>query len=69
MSASRKKARRRCQGKQPSGQPPNSGYRKAGKRLHHLSPDCLELLTKAKEMIEIDVRSDPHYHIADSKLG
>ena len=46
-------------------------YRKAGKRLHlrHLSPDCLELLTKAKDMIEIDVREDPHYHIADNKLG
>jgi len=46
-------------------------YRKTGKRLHlrHLSPDCLELLTKAKDMIEIDVREDPHYHIADNKLG
>lgn len=46
-------------------------YRKAGKRLHlrHLSPDCLDLLTKAKDMVEIDVRADPHYHIADNKLG
>ena len=46
-------------------------YRKADKRLHlrHLSRDCLELLTKAKEMVEIDVREDPHYHIADNKLG
>lgn len=46
-------------------------YRKAGKRLHlrHLSPDCLEVLTKAKDMVEIDVREDPHYHIADNKLG
>jgi SulP family sulfate permease len=46
-------------------------YRKAGKRLHlrHISPDCLELLTKAKDMVEIDVRKDPHYHIADNKLG
>jgi hypothetical protein len=25
-----------------------------------------ELLTKAKDMVEIDVRSDPHYHIADN---
>ena len=42
-----------------------------GKRLHlrHLSPDCLDLLTKAKDMVEIDVREDPHYHIADNKLG
>jgi SulP family sulfate permease len=37
--------------------------------LRHLSPDCLELLTQAKSMVEIDVRSDPHYHIADNKLG
>lgn len=46
-------------------------YRKAGKRLHlrHLSPDCLEVLNKAKDMVEIDVREDPHYHIADNKLG
>jgi SulP family sulfate permease len=46
-------------------------YRKAGKRLHlrHLAPDCLELLTKAKDMVEIDVREDPHYHIADNQLG
>ncbi len=46
-------------------------YRKAGKRLHlrNLSPDCLELLTNAKEMVELDVAADPHYHIADDKLG
>ncbi len=46
-------------------------YRKAGKHLHlrHLSPECLELLTKAKDKVEIDVRTDPLYHIADDKLG
>ena len=46
-------------------------YQQAGKTLHlrHLSPDCLELLSKAKEMVEIDRYADPHYHIADSKLG
>lgn len=46
-------------------------YRKAGKRLHlrHLSPDCLDVLTRAKDMVEIDVREDPHYHIADNRLG
>jgi SulP family sulfate permease len=46
-------------------------YLQAGKRLHlrHLSPDCLELLTKAKEMVEVNLHEDPHYHIADSKLG
>jgi SulP family sulfate permease len=46
-------------------------YQQVGKRLRlrHLSPDCLELLTKAKDMVEVNVYEDPHYHIADSKLG
>ncbi len=46
-------------------------YQQAGKRLHlrHLSPDCLELLSKAKDMVEVNTHEDPHYHIADSKLG
>jgi SulP family sulfate permease len=46
-------------------------YLQAGKMLHlrHLSPDCLELLDKAKGMVEINEFEDPHYHIADSKLG
>lgn len=48
-----------------------SRYQAEGKRLHlrHLSPDCLELLEKAKDMVEVNVYEDPHYHIADSKLG
>ncbi len=46
-------------------------YLQVGKRLHlrHLSPDCLELLHKAKPMVEVNTHEDPHYHIADSKLG
>lgn len=46
-------------------------YQQEGKRLHlrHLSPDCLELLDKAKDMIEVNDHEDPHYHIADNKLG
>ena len=46
-------------------------YQAEGKRLHlrHLSPDCLELLEKAKDMVEVNTYEDPHYHIADSKLG
>lgn len=42
-----------------------------GKTLHlrHLSPDCLELLDKAKGMVEVNAFEDPHYHIADNKLG
>jgi SulP family sulfate permease len=48
-----------------------SRYQLLGKRLHlrHLSPDCLELLTKAKDMVEVNAYEDPHYHIADNKLG
>lgn len=46
-------------------------YQNAGKILHlrHLSPDCLELLDKAKNMVEVNTYEDPHYHIADNKLG
>jgi SulP family sulfate permease len=46
-------------------------YLGEGKRLHlrHLSPDCLELLEKAKDMVEINTYEDPHYHIADNRLG
>lgn len=46
-------------------------YRQLGKRLHlrHLSPDCLELLDRAKDMVEVNEFEDPHYHIADDKLG
>ncbi len=46
-------------------------YQQLGKRLHlrHLSPDCLELLVKAKSMVEVNEYEDPHYHIADSQLG
>ncbi len=46
-------------------------YIQVGKRLHlrHLSPDCLEVLTNAKDMVELNLTEDPHYHIADNKLG
>jgi SulP family sulfate permease len=46
-------------------------YQTEGKRLHlrHLSPDCLDLLEKAKDMVEVNKFEDPHYHIADNKLG
>lgn len=48
-----------------------SRYQAEGKQLHlrHLSPDCLELLEKAKDMVELNSYEDPHYHIADDKLG
>ncbi len=46
-------------------------YTQTGKRLHlrHLSPDCLELLDKARGMIEVNVLEDPLYHPADNRLG
>jgi SulP family sulfate permease len=46
-------------------------YQAAGKRLHlrHLSPDCYELLQKAKAMIEVNVLEDPRYHVADNKVS
>jgi SulP family sulfate permease len=46
-------------------------YTQFGKKLHlrHLSPDCLELLDKARGMVEVNVLEDPHYHPADNRLG
>ncbi|WP_233214115.1 SulP family inorganic anion transporter [Pollutimonas nitritireducens] len=48
-----------------------SRYQQLGKRLHlrHLSPDCLELLDRAKSRVEINKHEDPDYHVADDKLG
>jgi len=46
-------------------------YQQQGKILHlrHLSSDCLELLDRAKGMVEVNDFEDPHYHIAANKLG
>jgi SulP family sulfate permease len=46
-------------------------YQQAGKRLHlrHLSPDCYELLKKAKSMIEVNLIEDPRYHVADDQIS
>ncbi|MCB9496499.1 MAG: SulP family inorganic anion transporter [Fibrobacteria bacterium] len=46
-------------------------YELAGKSLtiRHLSPDCLELLTKARSRVEIDVTEDPRYHLAVDELN
>jgi SulP family sulfate permease len=46
-------------------------YKKAGVRLHlrHLSPDCQEVLDKARDMIEVNLLEDPDYRIADDKLA
>ncbi len=46
-------------------------YQEAGKNLHlrHLSPDCYDLLHKAKEMIEVNLMEDPRYHVADDNIS
>jgi len=46
-------------------------YIKAGKKLHlrHLSPECKVLLSKAGDMVEVNVMEDPKYHVADDKLA
>lgn len=46
-------------------------YLDAGKTLHlrHLSPECQDLLTKAGDLVEVNVMEDPRYHVADDKLA
>lgn len=46
-------------------------YTKAGKTLHlrHLSIECKTLLDKAGELVEVNIKEDPHYHVADDKLA
>lgn len=46
-------------------------YTKAGKNLHlrHLSAECRLLLEKAGDLVEVNIKEDPHYHIADDKLA
>jgi len=42
-------------------------YRALGKTLHlrHLSPECRELLRRAKDLVEVNIAEDPHYHVAE----
>lgn len=46
-------------------------YEKYGKtlKIRHLSPECLNLLKNAGNVVEVDKATDPQYHIADDKLG
>ena len=46
-------------------------YIKLGKTLHlrHLSSDCISLLQKTGKMVEVTMTEDPHYFVADDKLG
>jgi SulP family sulfate permease len=34
-----------------------------------LSPDCLDVLEKAKGMVEVNVLEDSDYRVADDKLA
>ncbi|MBC2602589.1 SulP family inorganic anion transporter [Puniceicoccus vermicola] len=46
-------------------------YTNLGKRLHltHLSPECRELLSKAGDLVEVNLSEDPQYHVATDRLG
>ncbi len=46
-------------------------YARAGKTLHlkHLSADCLGLLKKAGDLVEVNLMEDPKYHVADNRVG
>ncbi|MGD2118468.1 MAG: SulP family inorganic anion transporter [Chromatiales bacterium] len=46
-------------------------YLKAGKTLHlkHLSMECRDLLSKAGDLVEVNLLEDPRYHVADDKLA
>lgn len=41
-------------------------YQKLGKKLilRHLSPECRELLDRARNLFDIDTGNDPHYHVS-----
>ncbi len=45
-------------------------YLKRGKKLHllHLSPDCRKLLKNAEAVIDVNIKEDPKYNIADDLL-
>lgn len=45
-------------------------YQRNGKTLHyrHLSPECLKLLKKAGNLVEVNLIEDPNYHVADSLI-
>ena len=45
-------------------------YRKRGRNLHlrHLSADCRKLLHNARQMVEVNIKEDPTYKVADNEL-
>ncbi len=44
-------------------------YRAEGKTLHlrHLAPECRELLRKAGDLVEVNIKEDPVYHVAEGE--
>ena len=46
-------------------------YLNEEKRLHlrHLSPECVKLLKKAGDLVEVNMIEDPLYHVADDMLA
>ena len=46
-------------------------YERHGKSLHfkHLSQECRDLLTKAGDLVEVNLVEDPRYHVADDRLA
>lgn len=46
-------------------------YIRAGKTLHlrHLNEECRQLLTKAGDLVEVNVLEDPRYHVADDQMA
>ena len=46
-------------------------YLTNGTKLHlrHLSQDCIQLLDKAADIVEINILEDPNYHVADNKMA
>ena len=46
-------------------------YLNEKKRLHlrHLSPECIQLLRKAGDLVEVNLIEDPRYRVADDLLA
>ena len=46
-------------------------YTAQGKQIHlkHLSPECVKLLNKADDLVEVNIMEDPKYFVADDRLA
>jgi SulP family sulfate permease len=46
-------------------------YQRLGKQLQlkHLSEECRTLLNKAGDLVEVDLLTDPKYHVADDRIA